>query len=94
MRVEQPLDQRLVADLRDRLAARMQVAALAERDQLLDDRAEILGLRQGRDDLLMLDQRAARLANIALRWLTVRFSLRPEFPWRMALLLQVGLLSC
>jgi hypothetical protein len=24
------------------------------------------------------------LANIALRWLDVRFSLRPDLPWRMA----------
>src|SRR5580704_4651282 len=37
--LEQLLDHRDVADLGDRLAPRMQVAALAERDQLFDDRA-------------------------------------------------------
>src|SRR4029079_3589620 len=47
----------LAADLGDRQAARMQVAALAERDQLLDDRPQILRLRQCRDDLLVLDKR-------------------------------------
>src|SRR4029453_5128876 len=31
---------------------------------------------------------AARFANIDLRWLTERFSRRPELPWRMAILLQ------
>ena len=35
----------------------MQVAALAERHQLLDDRTQVLRLRQGRHDLLVLDQR-------------------------------------
>src|SRR6185437_7988053 len=55
--VEQALDDAFIADLRDHLAAGMQVAALAERHQLLDDRAQILRLRQRGDDLLMLDQR-------------------------------------
>src|SRR5262249_21984659 len=35
----------------------MQAAALAERDELLDDRAQVLRLRQRGDDLLVLDQR-------------------------------------
>src|SRR6476620_10670268 len=35
----------------------MQIAALAEGDQLLDDRAQVLRLRQRGDDLLMLNQR-------------------------------------
>ena len=35
----------------------MQIAALAERHQLFDDRTKILRLRQRRDDLLVLDQR-------------------------------------
>src|SRR5207247_4942326 len=54
---EQLLDHGDVAQFRDRLPARMQAAALAERDQLLDDRPQILGLRQRGDDLLVLDQR-------------------------------------
>src|SRR5947209_19807680 len=54
--VEELFDQRDIAHLRDRLAARMQVAALAERDQLLDDGPQVLGLWQCGDDLLMLDQ--------------------------------------
>ena len=49
---------------------RMQPAALAERDQPLDDRPQILGLWQGRADLLMLDQRGGEVSNIALRGLT------------------------
>jgi hypothetical protein len=43
--------------LRDRLAAGVQTAALAERDQLLHDRTQVLGFRQRRRDLLVLDQR-------------------------------------
>src|SRR5205807_10547614 len=39
----------------------MQAAALAERDQLLDDLAQILRLRQRGDDLLVLDQRLAHI---------------------------------
>src|SRR5262249_7720105 len=45
--LEQLLDHGHVADFGDRLAAGMQVAALAERHQLLDDRTEVLRLRQG-----------------------------------------------
>src|SRR5580698_3392057 len=59
--LEQFLDHGEVAHLRDRLAARMQVAALAERDQLLDDRTQILRLGQRRGDLLVLDQRRAQV---------------------------------
>src|SRR5436309_1077781 len=54
--VEELLHERDVTHLSDRLAAGMQIAALAERDQLLDDGPQILRLRQGRDDLLVLDQ--------------------------------------
>ena len=39
----------------------MQIAALAERDQLLDDRAQILCLRQRGDNLLVFDQRLAHI---------------------------------
>ncbi|MGY3290993.1 hypothetical protein ACVWWP_004060 [Bradyrhizobium sp. LM3.6] len=38
-----------------------QPALLAESDQLLDDRAQFLRLRQRRDDLLVLDQRGAHV---------------------------------
>src|SRR5262249_23666461 len=55
--LEQLLDHRHVADLGDRLAPSVQVAALAERDQLLDDRAQLLRLGQRGGDLLVLDQR-------------------------------------
>src|SRR6266700_5923544 len=54
--LEELLDHRDVANLRHRLPARMQVTAFAERDKLLDHRPQILGLRQGSDDLLVLDQ--------------------------------------
>jgi hypothetical protein len=39
----------------------MQVAALGERDQLLDDRTQVLRLRQRGDDLLVLDQRGGEM---------------------------------
>src|SRR5262249_41498366 len=55
------LDNRHVVDPGDRLAPRMQVAALAERDQLLDDRTQVLRLRQRGGDLLVLDQRGAHV---------------------------------
>src|ERR1700720_3553727 len=54
-------DERDILDLSDGLAPRMQIAALAERDQLLDDRAQILCLRQRGDDLLVLDERLAHI---------------------------------
>src|SRR6202035_664495 len=54
-------DERDILDLSDGLAPRMQIAALAERDQLLDDRAQILFLRQRGDDLLVLDERLAHI---------------------------------
>jgi hypothetical protein len=56
--VEQLANGIIVADLRDRLAAGMQIAALAERDELFDDRTNFLGLRQGGHDLLMFDERS------------------------------------
>ena len=55
---EELLDHILVAQLRHRLTAGMQVAALAERDDLLDDRTQVLRLGQRGDDLLVLDQSA------------------------------------
>src|SRR6516162_355401 len=55
--LEQFLDHGDVAHLRDRLAARVQVATLAERDQFLDDRPQVLRLRQRGHDLLVLDER-------------------------------------
>src|SRR4029077_402497 len=55
--LEELLDHAEIAHLRDRLAAGVQVAALAESDKLLHDRAQILRLRQRRSDLLVLDQR-------------------------------------
>src|SRR5262245_20509545 len=57
-RVEQFLDLVDVAQLGDGLAAQRKAALLAEGEQLLDDRAKLLGLRQRGDDLLVLDQRS------------------------------------
>src|SRR5205807_8850560 len=45
----------------DRLAARMQIAFLGQRDQLLDDRTQVLGLGQRGGDLLVLDQRRGEM---------------------------------
>ena len=59
--LEELLDLGDVAHFRDRLAAGGKAALLGERDQLLDHRAQFLGLRQGRDDLLVLDQRRAHV---------------------------------
>src|SRR5271157_102418 len=55
--VDQLLDEVGVAQPRDRDAAGVQVAALAERHQLLDHWTKVLGLRQGGGDLLVLDER-------------------------------------
>src|SRR5215813_9096578 len=60
-RVEQLLGHLDVAHLTDRLTAHRKAALLAERDQLLHDRAQFLGFRQRGDDLLMLDQRRAHV---------------------------------
>src|SRR5882757_4280437 len=50
-----------VAHLGDRLPPHGETALLAERDQLLHDRAQFLRLRQRGDDLLVLDQRRAHI---------------------------------
>src|SRR5690606_28009850 len=63
---EQLADGVLVLDLRDRLTASMQVAALAERDELFDDRTDFLCLRQGRHDLLMGDERGSHVGEHGL----------------------------
>src|SRR5262249_39558385 len=60
--VEELLDHGDVADFGDGLAPRVQIAALAQGDQLLHDRAEILGLGQRRHDLLVLDERSRHVA--------------------------------
>ena len=56
----------------------MQVAALAERDQLLDDRTQVLGLGRVVTICSCLMSAAAMLANIALRCSVVRLNRRPE----------------
>ena len=43
------------------LTAGVQAALLAERDQLLDDRTQVLRLGQRGRDLLVLDQRAGQI---------------------------------
>src|ERR687892_212035 len=55
---EEFVGDRLRAGERDRLTMRGDVAALAERDHLLHDRPHLLGLRLGRPDAAVLDQRA------------------------------------
>jgi hypothetical protein len=47
----------ILLELRGRLSAGMQVAALGKRDQLVDDPAQFLRLGQGGLDLFMFDQR-------------------------------------
>src|SRR5215212_4472865 len=59
--VEQLLHHWRIAQLCGCLTARMEVAALCERDQLLDDRAQVLRLGKRRDDLLVLDQRGGEM---------------------------------
>src|SRR5271163_575740 len=66
--IDQLLDQIRVAQAGDGDAAGVQVALLAERHQLLDDRTQVLGFRQRRRDLLVLDQ---RLRHIGEHRLTV-----------------------
>jgi hypothetical protein len=48
-------------ELRDRLAASVEVATLGERHQLLDDRTEVLRLGQRGHDLLVHDERAGKV---------------------------------
>src|SRR6185295_15487525 len=61
---------------RQRLAAGMQAPALAERDQLLDDRAQILGLGQRGGNLLVLDERRRHVGEhgLAVRRGAVEFA--------------------
>src|SRR5262249_12743881 len=47
-------------------AARVQTATLAERDQLLDDPPQVLRLRQGRGDLLVLQERMGHVVEHGL----------------------------
>jgi hypothetical protein len=51
------VDDLLGAEVRERLPSRGEVAAAAERDHLLGDRPHGLGLRLGRLDAAVLDQR-------------------------------------
>ena len=53
-------------ELKEGLAAGMQVAALGQRDQLLDDRAQFLGLGQGGLDLFVFDQRSGHVGKHGL----------------------------
>ncbi len=54
----------------------MQVATLAEGDELLDDRADFLRLRKRRYDLLMLDERGSHVGEhrLAVAGGTVEFA--------------------
>src|SRR5581483_5076959 len=60
-RLEELLHRVEVAHGRDRLAAGVQVTALGKRDQLLDDRTDVLGLGQRGDDLLVPDERRRKV---------------------------------
>ncbi|MCY1558924.1 hypothetical protein D9M68_959010 [compost metagenome] len=44
----------------------MQIAALAQGDQLLDDRTQVLGLGKRSNDLLVLDQRGGHICEHGL----------------------------
>jgi hypothetical protein len=55
-RVEELLGHVLVAQTAGSQTARVEVATLGERDVLVDDALQILGLRQGRHDLLVADE--------------------------------------
>src|SRR5688572_2366755 len=57
----------------------MQTAAFAERDELLYDRAELLGLRQRGGDLLVLDQRGAHVGEHGLAMLGLLVELAMNF---------------
>jgi hypothetical protein len=46
----------MVTQLGDGLAAGVQITALSQRHEFLDDRPQVLGLGQRGGDLLMLDQ--------------------------------------
>ena len=59
-RIEQLRHHRLVPDAGEGEAARMQIAALGKRNQPIGRPPELLGLGQGRRDLLVLDQRRGK----------------------------------
>src|SRR5215207_10774582 len=59
--LKQLLHHCIVAQGRHGQTTCMQVAALAERNQLLNDGAQVLCLRQRRNDLLVLDQRGGHV---------------------------------
>ena len=83
--LEQLVDGELVlAERRQRLAPGVQVAALGERDQLLDLGLDGLGLGLGRLDPLVLDDLLAEVAQQRLAVRGVRESLWRVFWWRMA----------
>ena len=82
--LEQLVDDELVlAERRERLAAGMQVAALGERDQLLDLGLDRLRLRLGGLDPLVLDQLLGRFVSSDLRCAESRLSLLRFLPWRI-----------
>ena len=58
----------------------MQPAALAQGHQLLDDRAQVLGLRQRGDDLLVLDQRGDHIAEHGAAMFRRAVELAMDFP--------------
>src|SRR6185437_2661939 len=74
--LEELLDLRDVADFGDRLAAGGKIALLAERDELLDDRPQLLRLRQRRHDLLVLDQARGHVGEhrLAVSWLLAKLA--------------------
>ena len=49
------------------------LAALAERHELLDDRTQVLGLRKGRGDLLVLDDSLAHICEHNLHFHQISF---------------------
>src|SRR5690606_30744897 len=65
-RVKKTTNKLVVTDGRDRLAAGMKIATLAEGYQLLHNRAKFLRLRKGGDDLLMLDERGRHIGEHGL----------------------------
>ena len=82
--LEQLVDHELVLpEARQRLAAGVQVAALGQRDELLDLRLDRLGLGLGGLDALVLDDLLAEVGQQRLAVRASRLSLWRVFWWRM-----------
>src|SRR5690606_37840539 len=78
--IEQLLGHLFIAEPRRRKPARVEIAALCERDVLVHHAPQVLGLRQGRHDLLVADEGCSHVGEHRLAMPAVAAELPAEFP--------------